>query len=80
MRSGGTYETTRQAASDFFTSLRTEFNRGADSALSRADIESLPLLLDRRDEIVSVLAREEPTSADLLSDLCVSYCTIVNGC
>ena len=74
----GDYETARQAASDFFTSLRTEFNKGADSPLSQADIESLQPLLDERDTIVTVLAREGAAAADLLSDLYVSYRTIVD--
>jgi len=74
----GDYETARQAASDFFTSLRTEFNRGVDSALSQAEIASLQPLLTRRDEIVTLLARGDATAADLLSDLYVSYRTIVN--
>jgi len=74
----GDYETARQAASDFFTFLRTEFNRGVDSALSRAEMASLQPLLTRRDEIVTLLARGDATSADLLSDLYASYRTIVN--
>jgi len=74
----GDYETARQAASDFFTSLRTEFSRGVDSALSQAEITSLQPLLTRRDEIVTLLARGDATAAELLSDLYVSYCTIVN--
>ena len=74
----GDYETARQAASDFFTFLRTEFNRGVDSALSQAEIASLQPLLTRRDEIVTLLARGDATSADLLSDLYVSYRTTVN--
>ncbi len=74
----GDYETARQAASDFFTSLRTEFNRGVDSALSQAEIASLQPLLTRRDEIVTLLARGDATAADQLSDLYVSYRTIVN--
>jgi hypothetical protein len=74
----GDYETARQAASDFFTSLRTEFNSGLDSALSQAEISSLQPLLTRRDEIVTLLARGDATSADQLSDLYVSYRTIVN--
>ena len=74
----GDYETARQAASDFFTSLRTEFNSGVDSALSQAEIASLQPLLTRRDEIVTLLARGDATAADLLSDLYVSYRTIVN--
>jgi hypothetical protein len=74
----GDYETARQAASDFFTSLRTEFNRGVDSALSQAEITSLQPLVTRRDEIITLLARGDATSADQLSDLYVSYRTIVS--
>jgi len=74
----GDYETARQAASDFFTFLRTEFDREVDSALSRAEISSLQPLLTRRDEIITLLARGDATSADLLSDLYASYRTIVN--
>ncbi len=74
----GVYETARQAASDFFTFLRTEFNRGVDSALSQAEMASLQPLLTRRDEIITLLARGDATSADLLSDLYASYRTIVN--
>jgi hypothetical protein len=75
----GDYETARQAASDFFTFLRTEFNRGVDSTLSQAEISSLQPLLTRRDEIITLLARGDATSADLLSDLYASYRTIVNS-
>ena len=74
----GDYETARQAASDFFTFLRTEFNRGVDLTLSQAEMASLQPLLTRRDEIITLLARGDATSADLLSDLYVSYRTIVN--
>jgi hypothetical protein len=74
----GDYETARQAASDFFTSLRTETNKGVDSALSQAEIASLQPLVTQRDEIITLLARGDATSADQLSDLYVSYRTIVS--
>jgi hypothetical protein len=74
----GDYETARQAASDFFTVLRTETSDGIDSALSEAEIASLQPLLTRRDEIITLLARGDATSADLLSDLYVSYRELVN--
>ena len=74
----GDYETARQAASDFFTSLRTETNKGVDSALSQAEVTSLQPLVTQRDEIITLLARGDATSADLLSDLYVSYRTNVN--
>jgi hypothetical protein len=72
------YETARQAASDFFTALRTETTNGVDSGLSEAEIASLQPLLTRRDEIVTLLARGDTASADLLSDLYVSYRELVN--
>jgi len=74
----GDYETARQAASDFFTALRTETANGADSGLSEAELASLQPLLTRRDEIVTLLARGDTASADLLSDLYVSYRELVN--
>jgi hypothetical protein len=74
----GDYETAHQAASDFFTALRTETANGADSGLSEAELASLQPLLTRRDEIVTLLARGDTASADLLSDLYVSYRELVN--
>ena len=74
----GDYETARQAASDFFTSLRTETSNGVESALSQTEMAGLQPLLARRDEIITLLARGVATSADLLSDLYASYRTMVN--
>lgn len=69
----GDYEPARQAASNFFTSLRAETDRGNDSALSQTQKEGLQPILIPRDEIITLLARSEPASADRLSDLYVSY-------
>jgi hypothetical protein len=74
----GDYETARQAASDFFTSLRTETAAEGGSALSEAEIASLQPLLTRRDEIITAPARGETPAADLLSDLYVSYHDLVS--
>ena len=74
----GDYETARQAASDFFTALRTETTDGVDSGLSEAEISSLQPLLTRRDEIVTPLARGDTASTDLLSALYVSHPELVN--
>jgi len=73
----GDYESARQAASRFFTSLRAEADAGAHSALSPAQKEAVPTLLARRDEIVTLLARGDSAAADLLADLHVSYRKIV---
>jgi hypothetical protein len=69
----GDYEPARQAASNFFTSLRAETDRGNASALSPAQREGVLPLLTQRDEIITLLARGDPVSADQLSDLYVAY-------
>ena len=69
----GEYETARQTASDFFTALRTELDAGEDSPFSARQREATAPLLDRRDEIITLLARSDPASAERLSDLYVSY-------
>jgi hypothetical protein len=74
----GDYEPARQAASNFFTSLRTESDRGDASALSQAQREGVQPLFARRDEFITLLARSDPASADRLSDLYVSYREIMN--
>jgi hypothetical protein len=73
----GDYEPARQAASSFFTLLRAEIDKGNDSALSQKQREGLQPVLTPRDEIITLLSRSDPASADRLSDLYVSYRTIM---
>ena len=75
----GDYEPARQAASDFFTSLRAEANAGANSALSQAEKEGVQALFTQRDELVTLLARGDAASADRLSDMYVAYSKIMSG-
>src|SRR6267142_3509229 len=49
----GDYEPARQAASNFFTSLRAETDRGAESVLSQAQRDGVQPLFTRRDEIIT---------------------------
>jgi hypothetical protein len=74
----GDYETARQAASDFFTCVQAEARKGVDSALSQAQIAGLQPLLAQRDEIITLLARGDAASSDLLSDLYVSCRKLMN--
>jgi hypothetical protein len=74
----GDYEPARQAASNFFNSLRAETDRGNDSVFSQAQRDGLLALFVRRDETITLLARNDPASADRLSDLYVSYRKIMN--
>jgi hypothetical protein len=75
----GDYEPARQAASQFFTSLRAEIDKGDDSAFTQARRQGMQPLFDGRDEIITLLARSDPAAADRLSDLYVAYRKIVSG-
>ncbi|HEY0079610.1 MAG TPA: hypothetical protein VGB73_13435 [Pyrinomonadaceae bacterium] len=74
----GDYEPARLAASQFFTSLRAEEDKGDASTLTRTQRDGAQSLFSLRDEIITLLARSDPASADRLSDLYVAYRKVVN--
>lgn len=74
----GDYEPARQAASQFFTSLRAEADKQDASILTRAQRDGVEPLFTQRDEIITLLARSDPASADRLSDLYVAYRKVMN--
>jgi hypothetical protein len=69
----GDYEPARQATSQVFTSLRAEIDKGDASALTRAQRDGMQPLFAGRDEVITLLARSDPASADRLTDLYVAY-------
>ncbi|MBA2703510.1 MAG: hypothetical protein H0U60_06640 [Blastocatellia bacterium] len=75
----GDYEPARQAASQFFTSLREEIDKGDASNLTKAQRDGMQPLFAGRDEVITLLARSDPASADRLSDLFVAYRKVMNG-
>jgi hypothetical protein len=75
----GDYEPARQAASQFFTSLRVEIDKGDTSDFTKAQREGMQPVFAGRDELITLLARSDPASADRLSDLFVAYRKIMNG-
>ena len=75
----GDYEPARQAASQFFTSLRAEIDKGDSSSFTKGQREGMQTLFVGRDEVITLLARSDPASADRLSDLFVIYRKIMNG-
>ena len=75
----GEYEPARQTASDFFTSLRDQVDRGAQSDLTATQREGLKPLLAQRDDIITLLARNDPAAADRLSDIYAAYRKTMNG-
>lgn len=74
----GEYETARQTAGDFFNTLRGELDAGEESPLNARQREATAPLLKQRDDIITLLARSDPASAERLSDLYVSYRAAVN--
>jgi hypothetical protein len=75
----GDYEPARQAVSQFFTSISTEIDKGDASELTQAQRQGLQPLLAGRDEVITLLARSDPASADRLSDLYVAYRKAMGG-
>ncbi|HEX7316303.1 MAG TPA: hypothetical protein VF297_20525 [Pyrinomonadaceae bacterium] len=75
----GDYEPARQSASQFFTSLRAEIDKGDTSYFTQAQRAGAQPLLAGRDEIITLLARSDPASADRLSELYVAYRKAVGG-
>ena len=75
----GDYEPARQAVSRFFTSLNEEMNKASSSSYTQVQRQALQPLFARRDELITLLARSDPASADRLSDLFVAYRKIMNS-
>ena len=75
----GEYEPARQAVSQFFTTLQAEIAKGDSSSYTQAQGEQLHHLFAGRDELITLLARSDPASADRLADLFVAYRKIMNG-
>ena len=70
----GEYEPARQATSRFFMALRDQCDESTEpSDLTRAKCEALRRALDQRDELITLLARSEPASADRLTDTYILY-------
>jgi hypothetical protein len=74
----GDYEPARLSASSFFGSLRAETDKASDSAFSPVQNQAVRPLSLGQDDIITLLARNDPASADRLSDLYVSYRKIMN--
>lgn len=75
----GDYEPARQNASQFFTTLRAEIDRQDGSNLTQAQRDGAQALFAGRDDLITLLARSDPASADRLSDLYVSYRKLMNA-
>ncbi|HEY0099650.1 MAG TPA: hypothetical protein VGB76_11935 [Pyrinomonadaceae bacterium] len=75
----GDYEPARQAASQFYTSLRADLDKVDGSGFNEAQRNAAQALFAGRDEIITLLARSDPASADRLSDVYAAYRKLVSG-
>lgn len=70
----GEYEPARQATSSFFTALRAQCDVSTEpSDMTRAQCGTIRPALDQRDELITLLARSDPASADRLTEMYVLY-------
>lgn len=74
----GEYEPARQTASDFFTSLRSQIDRGPQSDFSSSQRERLTALLSERDDVITLLARSDPAAVNRLSEIYFTYQKAMN--
>lgn len=76
----GEYERARVMASNFFTSLLEQVDQlGRPSDLPADRRESLRPLLNQRDDMITLLARNDPAAADRLTELYVAFQTAMMG-
>jgi len=75
----GDYEPARQAVSQFYTSLGAEIDKGNSSVYTQAQRDAMQPLFAGRDDLITLLARSDPASADRLADLFAAYRKIVNA-
>lgn len=68
----GDYEPARESASTFYTNLQAHVDRNTPN-ISESAREALQSLLARRDEVITLLARGDPGSAERLADDYASY-------
>lgn len=69
----GEYETARQNASKFFTDVKATIDSTSTNILSASEKTVVGEMLAGRDDIITLLSRGDPASADRLSDLYVRY-------
>ncbi len=69
----GEYERARVSASSFFTSLREQMDLEDSADLTAQQREGLRPLLNQRDDLITLLARSDPASADRLTEMYVQF-------
>lgn len=69
----GQYEPARQLTSDFYTNLRRNIDSDTDSMFTPSQREGLASLLSERDELITLLARSDPSASNRLFTVYSTY-------
>jgi hypothetical protein len=75
----GDYEIGRQEASTFFTALQWELGKSDSTIFTEQEKAGFTNLLNDRDDVITLLSRSDPASADRLSALYVAYRSSLSG-
>jgi hypothetical protein len=67
------YEVARQELSAFFTSLNGALVRNDNPDINSEHLQALQPELSKRDELITLLARGDPASADRLADFDLAF-------
>jgi hypothetical protein len=73
----GNYEPARQLTSDFYTDLRRQVDDD-DGLFNPSQREALKSLLAERDELITLLARSDPSATDRLFAVYSTYNKVAN--
>ena len=68
----GEYELARQATSKFFTEARADLD-GGNSVFTEVQQAQMKTVMAPRDEVITLLSRNDPASLDKLTDLFLAY-------
>ena len=69
----GDYEPARQRMASFFSLVTAEMDRGFGSAMPAGAEEKLKPLLAQRDDLITLLARGDPASAERLANAYANF-------
>ena len=75
----GEYETARQNSSSFYTELAQEMDKGQNSILTEQERLGMNTVLAERDEMITLLSRNDPAAGERLSNVFVEYSNVTRG-
>ncbi len=75
----GQFEPARQLTSDFYTTLRRQVDTDSGTLFTPSQRENLVSLLSERDELITLLARSDPSAIERLIRVYSTYSRVVNN-